>query len=125
MNFSLKEIEKLKVKNLKEIIDFLKEINNNLNLSSDFTMKESIERMNSNKPFEDGKKKSSSRSRSKSKEDKNNCLSLKSLIEKESQNQNDSKDWSLIKNSVKESLHDYLFQKTKRNPMLIPIITEI
>ena len=71
MNFSLKEIEKLKVKNLKEIIDFLKEINNNLNLSSDFTMKESIERMNSNKPFEDGKKKSSSRSRSKSKEDKN------------------------------------------------------
>ncbi len=52
---------------------------------------------------------------------------IQKVVEKELEkfNQNDSKDWSLIKNNVKESLHDYLFQKTKRNPMLIPIITEI
>ena len=72
MNFSLKEIEKLKINGLKEITDFLKEINNDLNLSSDYTMKESISRMNSNKPNEDNRKKSNSRSRSKSKEEKKN-----------------------------------------------------
>jgi ribonuclease J len=40
-------------------------------------------------------------------------------------NAKDTKDWATIKNNVRDSLHDYLFQKTKRNPMLIPIITEI
>ena len=37
----------------------------------------------------------------------------------------DVKDWATIKNNVRDRLHEYLFQKTKRNPMLIPIITEI
>ena len=37
----------------------------------------------------------------------------------------DTKDWSVIKNDIRDSLHDYLFAKTKRSPMLIPIITEI
>ena len=69
MDFSQKDIEKLKIRNLKQITDFLKEINNNLNLSPDYTMRESISRMNSNKPNEEGRKKSKSRSRSKSKED--------------------------------------------------------
>ncbi len=40
-------------------------------------------------------------------------------------NAKDTKDWSTIKNNVRDALHEYLFQKTKRNPMLIPIITEI
>jgi ribonuclease J len=40
-------------------------------------------------------------------------------------NSKETKDWSTIKSNIKDSLHDYLFQKTKRNPMLIPIITEI
>ena len=74
IDFTLKDLEKLKIKNLKEIIDFLKEINNNLNLTSDYTMRESISRMNSNKPNEENRKKpnSGSRSRSKSKEENKN-----------------------------------------------------
>lgn len=35
------------------------------------------------------------------------------------------KDWSTIKNSVRENLRDYIFSKTKRNPMIIPIVMEI
>ena len=34
-------------------------------------------------------------------------------------------DWSTIKSTVKENLKDYIFSKTKRNPMIIPIIMEI
>ncbi len=34
-------------------------------------------------------------------------------------------DWSTIKSSIRDSLKDYIFQKTKRNPMLLPIIMEI
>ena len=71
MDFSQKEIEKLKIKNLKPITDFLKEINKNMNLSSDYTMRESISRLNSNKPIEGERQKSKSRSRSKSKEENN------------------------------------------------------
>ena len=66
MDFTQKDIEKLKLKNLKPITDYLKEINNNLNLSPDYTMRESIARLNSNKPNEEGKK---NKSRSKSKEE--------------------------------------------------------
>ena len=39
--------------------------------------------------------------------------------------QNNVKEWSTIKNSIKDALHEFLYVKTKRNPMLIPIITEI
>ena len=45
--------------------------------------------------------------------------------ELEKLNSKEAKDWSTIKGKVKDSLHEYLFQKTKRNPMLIPIITEV
>ena len=38
---------------------------------------------------------------------------------------NGVKDWSIIKNALKDSLHDFLYVRTKRNPMLIPIITEV
>ncbi len=34
-------------------------------------------------------------------------------------------DWSTIKSTLKESLREYIFQKTKRNPMILPIIMEI
>lgn len=39
--------------------------------------------------------------------------------------QNGIKDWTMIKNTLKDSLHDFLYVRTKRNPMLIPIITEV
>lgn len=35
------------------------------------------------------------------------------------------KDWTTIKSTVRENLRDYIFVKTKRNPMIIPIIMEI
>lgn len=35
------------------------------------------------------------------------------------------KDWASIKSALKDSLRDYIFQKTKRNPMLLPIIMEV
>ena len=34
-------------------------------------------------------------------------------------------DWGKIKNSIKDALGDYLWKKTKRSPMIIPIIMEI
>ena len=35
------------------------------------------------------------------------------------------KDWSTIKSTLRDNLRDYIFQKTKRNPMILPIIMEI
>ena len=35
------------------------------------------------------------------------------------------RDWSTIKSTVRENLRDYIFSKTKRNPMIIPIIMEV
>lgn len=35
------------------------------------------------------------------------------------------RDWGTIKSVTRENLRDYIFMKTKRNPMIIPIIMEI
>ncbi|MZQ75605.1 MAG: RNase J family beta-CASP ribonuclease [Peptoclostridium sp.] len=35
------------------------------------------------------------------------------------------KEWSYMKNSIKDDLKNYLYQKTKRNPMILPIIMEV
>jgi len=34
-------------------------------------------------------------------------------------------DWGKIKTEVKDSLSDYLWKRTKRNPMILPIIMEV
>lgn len=34
-------------------------------------------------------------------------------------------DWSKIKNEIKDSLSDYIWKKTKRNPMILPVIMEV
>ncbi len=34
-------------------------------------------------------------------------------------------DWATIKSSIRDALKDYIFQTTKRNPMILPIIMEI
>lgn len=34
-------------------------------------------------------------------------------------------DWSSIKSGLKDGLRDYIFAKTKRNPMILPIIMEV
>ena len=63
MNFKLKDLEKLKITNLKPLLDNIKEINTNLNFTSDYTVHESLSKM---KLQESGKKKSKSKSKSKS-----------------------------------------------------------
>ncbi len=35
------------------------------------------------------------------------------------------RDWATIKTTTREKLRDYIFMKTKRNPMIIPIIMEV
>ena len=35
------------------------------------------------------------------------------------------KEWAYLKNNIKESLKEYLYQKTKRNPMILPILMEV
>ena len=35
------------------------------------------------------------------------------------------RDWATIKNSIRENLREYIFSKTKRNPMIIPLVMEI
>ena len=34
-------------------------------------------------------------------------------------------DWAVIKLTIKDTLKDFLFQKNKRNPMVLPIILEV
>ena len=34
-------------------------------------------------------------------------------------------DWGRIKTEIKDSLNDFLLKKTKRNPMILPIIMEV
>lgn len=35
------------------------------------------------------------------------------------------KEWAYLKNNIKENLKEYLYQKTRRNPMILPIIMEV
>jgi ribonuclease J len=34
-------------------------------------------------------------------------------------------DWAKIKNSIRDSLGDFLWKRTKRRPMILPIIMEV
>jgi ribonuclease J len=35
------------------------------------------------------------------------------------------KDWNTIKGRMKDNLSDFIFTKTKRSPMILPIIMEL
>ena len=37
----------------------------------------------------------------------------------------DGSDWPVMKNRIKDELHRFIFEKIKRNPMILPIIMEI
>ena len=52
---------------------------------------------------------------------------VKKVIREEVRKCEDKKitDWSTIKSTLKENLRDYIFQKTKRNPMILPSIMEV
>jgi ribonuclease J len=34
-------------------------------------------------------------------------------------------DWNKIKGAIKDSLSEFLWKRTKRSPMILPIITEV
>ena len=37
----------------------------------------------------------------------------------------DGSDWPSIKNRIKDELHRYIYEKIKRNPMILPIIVDL
>ena len=39
--------------------------------------------------------------------------------------QNNVTDWSTIKSSIRDTLREYIYKTTKRNPMILPIIMEV
>ena len=34
-------------------------------------------------------------------------------------------DWTLKKTMIRDAVHDYVYEKTKRNPMILPVIMEV
>lgn len=40
-------------------------------------------------------------------------------------NQKNIRDWGKMKTAVRDALRDYLWQQTKRNPMILPVIMEV
>ena len=38
---------------------------------------------------------------------------------------NNKKDWASLKSSLKSSMGDFMYTKTKRKPMILPIIMEV
>lgn len=35
------------------------------------------------------------------------------------------KDWSVLKNGVKDELRDFIYKQTKRSPVILPIFIEV
>lgn len=60
-------------------------------------------------------------------ESENLMEDVKKVIREEVKNFEEEgiRDWSTIKSTLKDNLRDYIFQKTKRNPMILPIIMEV
>lgn len=60
-------------------------------------------------------------------ESENLMEDVKSVIRDEIEKceQKHIKEWSIIKSNLKDNLRDYIYQKTKRNPMILPIIMEV
>ena len=46
-------------------------------------------------------------------------------LEKSIEEEKNIKEWAYLKNNIKENLKEYLYTKTKRNPMILPIIMEV
>jgi len=39
--------------------------------------------------------------------------------------ENNITEWSVLKNTIRNSLNNYIYQKIKRNPMILPVIMEV
>lgn len=51
----------------------------------------------------------------------------KSVVKKvlDSSTKKQLKDWTTLKTEIREELKSFIFQATKRNPMILPIIMEV
>ena len=60
-------------------------------------------------------------------ESENLMEEIKKLLRKELQKCEEKgiSDWASIKSILREKLHDYIYKKTKRDPMILPIIMEV
>jgi len=60
-------------------------------------------------------------------ESENLMEEIKALLRKKMDKceENHITDWTTIKSIIKDELHDYIYKKTKRDPMLLPIIMEV
>ena len=60
-------------------------------------------------------------------ESENLMEDIKRLVKTEIQKFEDMHimDWTQIKSTLKEELRDYVYHKTKRDPMILPIIMEV
>jgi ribonuclease J len=36
-----------------------------------------------------------------------------------------SSDWSFVKDKIKSTLSEYLYEKTRRRPMILPVVMEV
>ena len=43
----------------------------------------------------------------------------------QSYDHSENPDWNAMKNRVKDELHRYIYEKMKRNPMILPVVIEI
>ena len=60
-------------------------------------------------------------------ESENLMEEVKAYIREEIQEieENHITDWSTIKSTLKDDVRDFVFKRTKRNPMILPIIMEV
>ena len=60
-------------------------------------------------------------------ESENLMEDVKLVIKKEINKcvKNNITDWTTIKSSIRDTLREYIYKTTKRNPMILPIIMEV
>ena len=52
-------------------------------------------------------------------------LKIKEIAKESIESCNRPNDWATIKNSVKNNVYRYIYDTTKRSPMIMPIIMEV
>ena len=51
------------------------------------------------------------------------CKLSQKIVEQTTKKEN--MEWSLLKNNVRDALSSFLYEKTKRRPMILPIVLEV
>lgn len=55
----------------------------------------------------------------------NNIRELTKQVLAKSEDTKKKNDWSFKKNNIRDAIHDFVYNQTKRNPMILPVIMEI